>query len=571
MLMPFKADLDELYTSVLRPSAERSRLSCARADDIYGPKPIMADIWRSIRGASVIIADLTNRNPNVFYELGLSHAIQKPVVLIAQDIGDVPFDLRHLRIIIYRNTEDGRQRLATELSRTLRHVTGEIKSKRFSEHYVVLDTDDRPSSLEKRDTVKLLRELSSEFPDKVIGALSKVVEQSDSGTADRKTDPRVLARLAKLLNEPLLEIQEAAIHALAKVGSQLNGIHLHRFLESDNPGLVRAACDALGTLHDESAVGALTAAYAHPRYRMCRENILRSLGEIGGVDSAQFLLTVATSPDSQYEMKWRAVTSLGSVGGDCACRLLARVDISLLECDCRCDLASALAEISSPDRKSLRKLVGQQVDRLMNDDDSEVRGAGLAAYFAHSLDFSESGWLDRNVFWTRLSQETADSVESCLDALIGRFDQPFQEFEVPHLLNLASKGEIVRKRLVYALRDIGDASACELMLAAYRAFKDERLWILDFFSRVPFKPAESMLRESMDSGEEPSYACLAAIGLGRIGVQDVIQYLVDHANEVYGWVKVKIRQFLLGQVEKEKNQQRRRKMKEVLKKLPKKW
>ena len=61
----------------------------------------MNQIWKGIRGATVCVAELTGRNPNVMYELGLAHAIRKPVVLIVQSVDDIPFDLRHLRHIVY--------------------------------------------------------------------------------------------------------------------------------------------------------------------------------------------------------------------------------------------------------------------------------------------------------------------------------------------------------------------------------------------------------------------------------------------------------------------------------------
>lgn len=49
----------------------------------------------------MLVAELTTRNPNFFYELGLAHALQKPVVLVSSSEGDVPFDLKHIRIIYY--------------------------------------------------------------------------------------------------------------------------------------------------------------------------------------------------------------------------------------------------------------------------------------------------------------------------------------------------------------------------------------------------------------------------------------------------------------------------------------
>lgn len=62
---------------------------------------IINQIWSGIKAAKVLVAELTDRNPNVFYELGLAHALDKPVVLIASNEKDVPFDLQHIRVIYY--------------------------------------------------------------------------------------------------------------------------------------------------------------------------------------------------------------------------------------------------------------------------------------------------------------------------------------------------------------------------------------------------------------------------------------------------------------------------------------
>jgi hypothetical protein len=70
----------------------------------------------------VILADLTNKNPNVFYELGLAHAVGTPVILLAQSIDDVPFDLRPVRTIIYEDSLDGYDHLAERLRRFLEVV-----------------------------------------------------------------------------------------------------------------------------------------------------------------------------------------------------------------------------------------------------------------------------------------------------------------------------------------------------------------------------------------------------------------------------------------------------------------
>ena len=61
----------------------------------------MKDIVRAIKNSSLIVADLIDSNPNVFYELGLGHALNKPVIMLTQDIEDLPFDLRSYRVIPY--------------------------------------------------------------------------------------------------------------------------------------------------------------------------------------------------------------------------------------------------------------------------------------------------------------------------------------------------------------------------------------------------------------------------------------------------------------------------------------
>ena len=79
----------------------------------------MADIWSAIKAAKIIIADCTGRNPNVFYEIGLAHAIGKKVVLITQSMDDIPFDLRQLRTIVYEYSPRGMKSFEDTLKRTI--------------------------------------------------------------------------------------------------------------------------------------------------------------------------------------------------------------------------------------------------------------------------------------------------------------------------------------------------------------------------------------------------------------------------------------------------------------------
>ncbi len=120
VLMPFRPEMDEIYEDIIQPTIKELGMECKRADEIYHVGSIIDQIWYYIQVAGIIIADLTNRNPNVFYELGLAHASDKKVILLTQSIEDVPFDLRHLRCIEYDNTPRGAKKLKQSLIETLK-------------------------------------------------------------------------------------------------------------------------------------------------------------------------------------------------------------------------------------------------------------------------------------------------------------------------------------------------------------------------------------------------------------------------------------------------------------------
>lgn len=102
VMMPFSDPLGRYYSLIYEKAVEKAGLRPIRADnDIFGTGKIVDQIWRGIKNAKVLIAELTSRNPNVFYELGLAHALRKPVVLVSSNEDDVPFDLQHIRVIYY--------------------------------------------------------------------------------------------------------------------------------------------------------------------------------------------------------------------------------------------------------------------------------------------------------------------------------------------------------------------------------------------------------------------------------------------------------------------------------------
>ena len=129
-IMPFGGWFDKYYSDVYCPAIKESGLVARRADDIYRPGTIVHDIWNLTKISKVIIADLTGKNPNVLYELGLAHALAKPVILLTESLNDIPFDLRALRIIEYdKNDPDWGDALKAKIKEAIKEVaTSPVKA-----------------------------------------------------------------------------------------------------------------------------------------------------------------------------------------------------------------------------------------------------------------------------------------------------------------------------------------------------------------------------------------------------------------------------------------------------------
>jgi len=117
-MMPFHPSFHRVYESLQRV-ATAARLRCRRADDIWENPAVMQDVVSLIDRSRLVIADCTGRNPNVFYEIGIAHTLGREVILITQNEGDIPFDLRHLRYVTYLNNGEGlaalEQRIASRI------------------------------------------------------------------------------------------------------------------------------------------------------------------------------------------------------------------------------------------------------------------------------------------------------------------------------------------------------------------------------------------------------------------------------------------------------------------------
>ncbi len=126
--MPFRPELHFFYLYIRQYLKDQHGIECERGDAKVLTIPLLEKIKKQIADADMIIADMSGRNPNVFYELGLADALGKKVVLITQDADNVPTDVRHLEFIKYDLERD--VELRERLNNAIYHI--------FEEHYTQL-------------------------------------------------------------------------------------------------------------------------------------------------------------------------------------------------------------------------------------------------------------------------------------------------------------------------------------------------------------------------------------------------------------------------------------------------
>ncbi|MDD1612740.1 MAG: hypothetical protein LUQ57_06310 [Methylococcaceae bacterium] len=120
LVMPFSYAWSNEVHKILSGVCKVLSVQAVRGDDMFTPTDILVDIWKSLNTADFVIADITGRNPNVLYELGIAHTLAKPVLIISRNPVDIPIDLSTRRVILYgQNEENWREDLELKVNRAI--------------------------------------------------------------------------------------------------------------------------------------------------------------------------------------------------------------------------------------------------------------------------------------------------------------------------------------------------------------------------------------------------------------------------------------------------------------------
>lgn len=113
-----------VYEDIIKPAIKANNMNPIRADETKNTNLIQLDILRRIIETPIAICDMSSKNPNVFYELGMRQAFDMPTVLIKDDETSAPFDISGLRYITYNKNMKHRevQRAVEELTKCIKET-----------------------------------------------------------------------------------------------------------------------------------------------------------------------------------------------------------------------------------------------------------------------------------------------------------------------------------------------------------------------------------------------------------------------------------------------------------------
>ena len=130
--MPFTLPYNDYYNHLIRPSLVSMGFRVIRGDEIYGNGIILNDIFQSIIEAHIVLVDISLQSPNVCYELGIAHTLQKKTILISHNIEEIAFDYRHIRCIEYNPaSRDWENDLTNKLERAV-YAVNQSKDSTFN-------------------------------------------------------------------------------------------------------------------------------------------------------------------------------------------------------------------------------------------------------------------------------------------------------------------------------------------------------------------------------------------------------------------------------------------------------
>jgi hypothetical protein len=156
----------EIYTDVFEPAILACGYSCERANPVVGD--LMKSIVSKLRHSNIVLADVTDRNANVFYELGVRHSLSKRTIIITQQDDHVPSDLKGSWFLRYGISPAQVNRFKREIHRLIKEIETDPEKIDNPVLDFLEDEHANVSSFIDTQNVKKLSALYTEFTGNVV-------------------------------------------------------------------------------------------------------------------------------------------------------------------------------------------------------------------------------------------------------------------------------------------------------------------------------------------------------------------------------------------------------------------
>ena len=244
VLMQFSKDLDEVYGTI-KEELDNIGFICNRADDIEGSPIIFNKILTEMFSSRFIIVELSHKNPNVFYELGIAHSFKDPsnIILIKQKFEDTsnkefkenasyPFDLRHLQYIEYTT-----KNLKLLTSRIINYIKS---TKYLADFYQILNIKGIINYISDNQE-EFVEYIRTELSDDDIIILTEILN-SENIEMNPQNINMFFMHYENIINKTLLNNRFDILDGILKIyyelilncqDIQISEVYLNRFLDSD--------------------------------------------------------------------------------------------------------------------------------------------------------------------------------------------------------------------------------------------------------------------------------------------------------------------------------------------------
>ena len=278
-----------VYDKVCKPTLEGHGFTCVQIEETSSLGQVAERMWKELQRASLVLCDMTSENPNVFYALGIAHALKKPTIMISRSAANLPFDVNQWQTIQYEDTNVGLVELKDKLAECLRAMfplDPKINRPRRAPDSPLVAMDELEiqrlallsDSLDtKRYAVKFLGERGDKFSFERIKHIACMPGQNndlarDAFTALYKIDPQAARPILEGLVSETWRDDYVREHIIALVGKYpADEALVQKIIErlgDKSWGVQESACKVLGLWSDPRARGPLQQMLGHPELRV---------------------------------------------------------------------------------------------------------------------------------------------------------------------------------------------------------------------------------------------------------------------------------------------------------------